>query len=210
MNDERLKKRFGRYTTMGATNNDSTVPLRKSRLTIHELCSVALMAALLALLAQIAVPVGAVPFSLQTVGVIAAALLLSRKNAVLAIIVYLLLGLAGLPVFAGGRAGLGILAGPSGGFLFGFIPAVWLSASLLNKGTVAPLWRVYLAAFAAMPCYFVLGTLQYAFVLHMSVAQAFVVAALPFLAIDAIKIAIMTPLIWKMRRLLHQQMPRLF
>ena len=182
----------------------------KSRLTVHELTSVALMVAVLALLAQVAVPVGPVPFTLQTVGVIAAALLLPRKTAVLAILVYILLGLAGLPVFSGGRGGFGILAGPSGGFLYGFIPAVWLSASLLNRGSYTPIKRVYMAAIAAMPCYFSIGTLHCALVAHISLAQAFMVAALPFLAADALKIALCAPLIWKIRGLLHKELPKLF
>ena len=71
---------------------------QKSKLTIYELTSIALMTAILAVLAQIAIPVGPVPFTLQSIGVIAAALLLPRKNAVLAILVYIMLGLAGLPV----------------------------------------------------------------------------------------------------------------
>ena len=182
----------------------------KSKLSIHELTFMALMAALLALLAQIAVPLGLVPFTLQTVGIIAAALLLPRKNAVLAILAYILLGLVGLPVFSGGRAGLGILAGPTGGFLYGFIPAAWLAGCLLNKGANTPLWRVYSAALITMPCYFSIGTLHYAFVLHISLTQAFMAAALPFLAIDALKIVLCAPLIWKIRRLLHTQIPKLF
>ncbi|MCL1974758.1 MAG: biotin transporter BioY, partial [Firmicutes bacterium] len=109
---------------------------------MRELSSIALMVAVMALIAQIAWPLWPIPVTLQTVGVIAACLLLPRKNAVLAILVYILLGLAGLPVFSGGRGGLAIIAGPSGGFLYGFIPAVWIGASLLNKGVATKLWRV--------------------------------------------------------------------
>ena len=183
---------------------------RKSKLSIHELTSVALMASVLALLAQIAVPVGPVPFTLQSIGIIAAALLLPRKNAVLAIVVYILLGLVGLPVFSCGRGGIGILAGPSGGFLYGFILAVWLAASLLNKGAAMSLRRTYMAAFAAMPCYFTIGTLHCALVLHVSLPVAFMAATVPFLAIDALKILVCAPLIWKIRRLLHMQLPGQF
>ncbi|MCL1905920.1 MAG: biotin transporter BioY [Clostridiales bacterium] len=196
---------------MNLRHKENTVAvLQKSKPDIHGLTSVALMAALLTLLAQIAVPLGPVPFTLQTAGVIAAALLLPRKNAVLAIMVYILLGLTGLPVFSGGRGGLGILAGPSGGFLYGFIPAAWLASSLLNKGADTSMRRVYFAALTTMPCYFTVGTLHCALVLQISPTQAFMVAALPFLAIDALKIVVCAPIIWKIRRLLHQQLPLLF
>jgi biotin transport system substrate-specific component len=183
---------------------------QKSKLSIRELSALALMAALLALLAQIALPLGPVPFTLQTIGVVAAALLLPRKNAALAILTYILLGLAGLPVFSGGRGGFGILAGPSGGFLYGFLPAVWLGAGLLNKGAATSMRRVYAAAIVTMPCYFAIGTLHCAVVSHISLAQAFMAAALPFLPMDALKIVVFTPLIWKIRCLLHQQLPGLF
>jgi biotin transport system substrate-specific component len=196
---------------MNISHKENVAPApAKSKLSVPELTAVALMAAVLALLAQIAIPTSPVPITLQTVGVIAAALLLPRRNAVLAILVYILLGLAGLPVFSGGRAGFGILAGPSGGFLYGFVPAVWLGASLLNRGSGTPLKRVYTAAIATMPCYFSIGTLHCAFVSHISLTQAFMVAALPFLAIDALKIAVCAPLIWRIRRLLHQELPKLF
>ena len=196
---------------MNHKHEENTVAVSpKSRLDVHELTSVALMAALLALLAQIAVPLGSVPFTLQTVGVVSAALLLPRKNAALAIAVYILLGLAGLPVFSGGRGGFGIVAGSSGGFLYGFLPAVWLAASLLGKSTDISIGRVYLAALSTMPIYFTIGALHCSFVMHISPRQAFLVAVLPFLAIDTLKIVLCAPLIWKIRRLLHIQTPRLF
>ncbi|MCL1816549.1 MAG: biotin transporter BioY [Clostridiales bacterium] len=194
-----VKKENGVYTTS------------KNQLSIHELSYMALMVALLSLLAQIAIPLlGMVPFTLQTVGVLAAALLLPRNNAVLTIVAYIMLGLAGLPVFSGGRAGLGILAGPSGGFLYGFVAAAWLTATLLNKGVDTQMWRVFLAAFAAMLCYLTIGTLHYAFVLHINIIQAFIIVALPFLAIDTLKLVVFVPIIWKIRCLLHQQTPKLF
>ena len=195
---------------MHLPHKSNTAAVQKSKLNIHELTTVALMAAVLALLAQIAVPLGPIPLTLQTIGVIAAALLLPRKNAVLAILVYILLGSIGLPVFSGGRGGFGIVAGSTGGFLYGFIPAVWLGSSLLNKGIDTSMQRVYLAALATMPCYFGIGTLHYALVMHISLLQAFMVATMPFLAIDALKIVVCAPLIWKIRRLLHQQLPKVF
>ncbi|MCL1975071.1 MAG: biotin transporter BioY, partial [Firmicutes bacterium] len=95
-------------------------------------------------------------------------------------------------------------------FLYGFIPAVWIGASLLNKGVATKLWRVYAAAYITMPCYFCLGIVHCALVMHISLPQAIIISALPFLIIDALKILIFTPLIWRIRRLLHLQSPKLF
>jgi len=183
---------------------------KPAKLSIRELTAIALLSTVMALTAQIYVPLPPIPFTLQTLGVLSCALLLPRRQAVYALAVYLLLGLVGLPVFAGGRAGLGVLAGPSGGFLYGFLPAVGLAASLLKQGAATPLPRVYLAGFLLMPCYFAIGTLHCALVLQIGLGQAFAVAAAPFLLIDALKIAVFTPLVWKLRRLLHRQIAGMF
>lgn len=81
----------------------------------------ALFAALLAVCAWIAVPIGDITFTLQTFGVFLTLGLLGGKRGTVAILVYLLLGAAGLPVFSGFRGGIGALLGVTGGYLVGFL-----------------------------------------------------------------------------------------
>ena len=103
-----------------AVNDNS----RKLRMTVYA----SLFAALVAVGAFISIPIGPVPIVLQNFFVLLAALLLGPRWGVAAVGVYLLSGICGLPVFAGGTAGIGRILGPTGGYLMGYLPAVTLTA----------------------------------------------------------------------------------
>ena len=111
------------------TQTDPTVTAlspRRSRWNATDLGLIAVFAALVAGSALIAaIPVGGlgVPITLQTLAVILTGLALGPGRAFAAVGLYLLLGLAGLPIFSGGRSGLGVLAGPSAGYIIGFLLA---------------------------------------------------------------------------------------
>lgn len=92
----------------------------KSRITTKELVFTALMAVIIAVCSWISIPT-AVPFTLQTFGVFMAVGLLGGKKGSLAILVYILLGAVGVPVFAGFSGGIGILFGTTGGYIVGFL-----------------------------------------------------------------------------------------
>ncbi len=88
---------------------------------------------ILALSAQIVVPLPLVPITGQTLGVVIVAYFMGAKAGVSSVVLYLLEGLAGFPVFAELRAGLPVLLGTSGGYLFGFVPAVAVMGFLFQK-----------------------------------------------------------------------------
>ena len=113
---------------------------QKSFLTVRELCATALGAALMTICAWISIP-AQVPFTLQTFAVFFVTALLGLKCGTLSVIVYLLLGAVGLPVFAGFKGGLGSLMGVTGGYLLGFVFSAQLSDadSLYGAGTGAVL-----------------------------------------------------------------------
>ncbi|MGN0599992.1 MAG: biotin transporter BioY [Oscillospiraceae bacterium] len=98
------------------TGTEST----KSRITTKELVFTALMAVIIAVCSWISIPT-TVPFTLQTFGVFMAVGLLGGKKGSLAILVYILLGAVGVPVFAGFSGGIGILFGTTGGYIVGFL-----------------------------------------------------------------------------------------
>lgn len=103
-----------------------------------DLAYIALMAALIALCAWISVPLGPVPFTMQTFGIFAALGLLGGRRGTLAFLIYLLLGIVGLPVFSGFSAGAGVLFGATGGYLLGY-----LAAALLFWGLTAKLGQTH-------------------------------------------------------------------
>ena len=90
------------------------------KLSARRMSYIALMAVVMCVCAWITIPF-AVPFTMQTFGVFAALLLLGGRDGTLAIGLYLLLGIVGLPVFSGFRGGLGHLVGPTGGYIVGFL-----------------------------------------------------------------------------------------
>jgi biotin transport system substrate-specific component len=94
-------------------------------LSLHRLVWLSLMAALIAVGAFIQFPIGPVPFSLQTLFVLLAGLILGSKHGAASAALYVVAGLV-LPIYAGGRSGLNVLLGPTGGYLIGFIGAAYV------------------------------------------------------------------------------------
>ena len=171
---------------------------RKTTQTISagELTLTAMFVALIALGAWISVPVGVTSITLQTLFVMLAGLILPRKYALAAVGAYLLLGLIGLPVFAGGTGGLAILAKPSLGFLLGFFPLAYAASihssnpkkiKIVNLviGNVV----LYIIGFAYMYLYF-----NQFMAKPMSAAAILQVGILPYLPGDALKIGLATVL----------------
>ena len=136
----------------------------------------AIGAALIAVLAQISLPIGPVPFTLQNfaIGLIATVAL------------YLLLGAIGLPVFAGGGAGFHVLVGPSAGYLWFDLVYAGLTSYLIhqNSGYI----RIFLANLLGDSLVFVGGILSLHFLAGMPFDQALAVGVLPFILPDLGKI----------------------
>lgn len=147
-----------------------------------------LFAALITAGAYIFIPIGPVPIVLQNLFVLLTGLLLGPRWGLASVGVYLLAGLCGLPVFAGGTGGIGRLFGPTGGYLVGYLPAVFLAGWISEKGDHRPVFDV-LAMVAAMIAVYGLGVSWLKFMSGMSPGKSLAVGMLPFLPGDAVKIA---------------------
>ncbi|MBQ8696426.1 MAG: biotin transporter BioY [Clostridia bacterium] len=154
---------------------------------LRNLCRCALFAAVICVCSVITIPISPVPVNLALFGVMLTALLLPLRWTVAAVTVYVALGLAGLPVFAGMQGGLGVLAGPTGGFIIGYIPCV----ALINlvSGDGKSLIRTAAALTAGCAVCYVCGSLWYAYVTGGDILYSFAVCTLPFLPADAVKAA---------------------
>lgn len=146
-----------------------------------------ILAAAICLLAPLSIPVGAVPLSLATFAVYIIACTVDTKCAVSAVAIYILLGMAGLPVFSAFRGGLQIIAGATGGYIIGYIPCA-LTVSLLtekfgNNKYIYPLSMVL----GTLACYLI-GTLWYTVQAEVAFTAALSVCVLPFIIGDIIKI----------------------
>ncbi len=157
---------------------------------IHRLVWTALLAACIAVGAWLQLPIGAVPITLQPLFVFLAGYLLGPASGAAAVALYVAAGVLGLPVFAGGKAGLGVLLGPTGGYLVGFILGAGVTGLAAPRGAPLGWVRGVLAGAAAVAVAYLVGAARLAQVLHFDARKAIAVGVAPFIAFDAVKIAV--------------------
>lgn len=164
----------------------------------REISTVALGVALITVCAWISLPIGEVPFTLQTFAVAAVGALFGLRRGMAAVAVYILMGLVGIPVFAGFKAGVPALMGATGGYILGFLFAALLPAlagRLPVRGKWARTGMFYAAMIAGLAfCYF-FGTVWFLTVYNrgaadpMGVGAALMLCVVPYLLPDAVKLA---------------------
>lgn len=151
-----------------------------------------LLAALLCASVLLTLRLGPVPFTLQVFVVVLIALLLPPATAALAVGAYLVAGAAGLPVFSGLTGGLGVLVGPTGGYLWGFfagaVAGAWARERLAVAGARSLVGDASAAALVIATTY-ALGAVQLALVAHLGVGAAFAAGVAPFVLLDTAKAA---------------------
>ncbi len=146
------------------------------------------LAALLAVLSQISIPLpSGVPITLQTFAAALCGYVLGPKLGTLSVAVYLALGAVGLPVFAGFSGGVGVFAGMTGGYLWGFLPMALLCG--LGAKTGKRLAAIPMGIGGMALCH-LCGTLQFALVMEVSPWTAFLTASAPYLVKDVISVAL--------------------
>lgn len=163
-----------------------------AKLDAKHVASAGIAAALLAVSAWVTIPLGPVPFTLQTMVLALLPVALDRTSALLAVFSYLLIGAIGLPVFAGFGAGVGTLAGPTGGFLWGFLLGMAAATALVKRlpRSLPPMARVLLADALLELVAYTCGTLQLMMVMGVGVPQALAIAVLPFIVPDIVKVVL--------------------
>ncbi|WIM66799.1 biotin transporter BioY [Corynebacterium breve] len=164
--------------------------------TAIDLAYIAVFATLIIVLAFVSIPVGTagVPIVLQNAAVILAGLVLGARRGFLSALLFLALGLIGIPVLAGGRTTLAALAGPTVGYLVGYLVSAFVAGAIAYAGVKSkPATRVVwfiLAGIAGLACQYGCGTLGLMFRADMDLAAA-AVAQVPFLLPDSAKVAVM-------------------
>jgi len=152
-----------------------------------------LFAALTAAGAFLTIPIGPVPIALQNLFVFLTGLLLGARWGVWSVAIYLLTGAMGLPVFAAGTGGIARFAGPTGGYLLGYLPAVFVIGVLSEKWPDKPLFSI-LAMTAGALIVYVIGVPWLKVVTGMAWSKAMATGLYPFLPGDALKIAAALPI----------------
>lgn len=154
--------------------------MKNSKYTIQNLCSIAIMTAVTSVMAQISVPMPVgVPLTMQTFAVTLSAIILGARNGMISMIIYVLLGAVGVPVFANFGGGFHYLVGPTGGFLISFPIMAWMIGwgaeykkrkgmfiTMLTLGTIVN---------------FIVGAAFFSFITDSSPAVAFTACVVPYL-----------------------------
>ena len=150
----------------------------------------ALFAAILCILSPLAIPIGPIPVTLGVFAVMLTGVVLDWKRACMAVLVYILLGVIGLPVFSGGNSGPGVIAGPTGGYLWAYVPMAAIIAMVggaPREREIDEDLRTFVACLLSMIVLYLLGTFQFTLVADSSWSHALAVCVYPFVLLDTCK-----------------------
>lgn len=171
-----------------------------------DLVIIALSAAILCILAPVSIPLGftPIPLTLGLFAVVMAGILLGSVRGMVCVLVYILLGAAGLPVFSGYTAGIPKIAGPTGGYLWGYLFLAFLTGFFVER--FRQKWYMCLvgAILGTAVCYG-FGTVWLGVQLSMGPMEALWAGVLPFLPFDFIKIILAVAVCCPVRAALSRQ-----
>ena len=172
----------------------------KSMADTRRLTLCAAMAAVMCVLAPISIPIGPISITGGTLAIYLAACLLGGKWGAAATLVYLLVGMVGLPVFSNYMGGISRLAGPTGGYLIGYLPMALLAGAVVElslrrlkdqggKGAAVALAVQFVGMIAATAVLYAFGTAWYCLQAGVELQAALAACVIPFIPWDLIKMA---------------------
>ncbi|MEW6663450.1 MAG: biotin transporter BioY [Bacillota bacterium] len=169
---------------------------------LRSLILVSLFAAVTSVLAQVSIPVpfSPVPITGQTFAVFLAGAILGSRLGAMSILVYMLLGAIGLPVFAQAKAGIGVIVGYTGGYLFGFVAGAYILGKIVEGHSQAGYWRILAGMVACLVIVYTLGAIQLALVLGWPMQKAVMIGVVPYLPLDGLKMALAAGVALSVRR----------
>jgi len=166
--------------------------MAKSKFTVQDLTQISLFTALTSILAFISIPLpfSPVPVSGQTLGVMLSGVFLGARKGTISIIIYIILGSIGLPIFAGGSSGIGVLFGPTGGYLWGFMIAAYIIGKLFETNNMGIVWKFISLFIGGIFIIYFFGMIQLIIVTKMSLVKALTAGVLPFIPGGIFKIIV--------------------
>ena len=162
---------------------------KKTKTNVREMALIAVMAAVTCVLGPLSVPIGVVPISFTNLAVYLAIYVLGCKRGTISYIVYLLIGLVGVPVFSSFTGGVGKLFGPTGGYLIGFIFMALICGWFIDKFDCKLVPSFVGMVLGTIVCS-VFGTVWLAYQAGMSFYAALAAGVLPFIIGDLVKMVI--------------------
>lgn len=163
--------------------------MQDKKITTYQMAVTALMAAVMCVLGPLSVPIGAVPISLTNLVICLTVWLLGPKFGTLSVAIYLALGAVGIPVFSGYGAGLAKLAGPTGGYLIGFLPMALIGGLFIEKSKGQPILSG-IGLVLGIAVSYAFGTAWFVIQMQCELSYAMAVCVYPFIAFDLAKVVI--------------------
>lgn len=166
-------------TTMAKTETSKT----------YAMTTIALMAAVLCVVGPFTIPIGPVPVSIAPLVIFLSVYILGTKNGTISVLLYLLIGAVGVPVFSGFAGGFGKIAGPTGGYLLGYILMALIAGWFIHRYYDRVVVQ-FLGMVLGLAVLYAFGTAWLAYSAGMSFGAALAAGVLPFIIPDLIKIVI--------------------
>lgn len=156
---------------------------------IKTLVTCALFTALMCICGPLSIPIGPVPVSLTNLVLYFAIMILDTKKTFISYIVYLLIGIIGLPVFSGFQGGIGKIAGPTGGYLVGFLLMIIVGGIIMEKTKANIVFTIIGMILGTVVCY-AFGTGWFVYLMKTTVSAALSLCVWPFIPFDLVKIVV--------------------
>lgn len=163
----------------------------KSPFTVLDLTQIALLAAIICILGPLSLPLpfSEVPVSLSIFGIFLALIVGGLKDGSISILIYILLGLVGVPVFAGFTGGFAKLAGPTGGYIIGYLPMALVAGLFITLSKRKIAFTILGLILGLAVCY-TFGSLWLGISTKMGLGKAFMVGVIPYIPFDLGKLII--------------------
>ena len=160
----------------------------KTSVNVAHLALTALMAAVICICGPISVPIGVIPVSLTPLAVFLTVYILGKHLGTVAYLVYLLIGLVGIPVFSGFTGGPAKILGPTGGYIISFILMAYIAGFFIEKfnNFIMQMFGCLIGLIVS----YAIGTVWLSFQASMSIPAALLAAVIPFIPFDIVKIII--------------------
>ena len=166
----------------------------------HDLTITAIFSAIICILSVITIPIGTIPISLSLFAIMLSAISLDAKKGVMSVVIYILIGALGIPVFSGFKGGFHILFGPTGGFIISYI-FVSLIMSFASQKTNKKLTLFIFSLLSLAVCY-IFGSFQYALIMKVSFYNSLFVCVYPFVVFDVLKAVLAINIGVKLKKLI--------
>lgn len=176
----------------------------KDRLfTVRGMVFMAIFAAIICIAAPFSVQIGPIPITFATFAIYLAGAVIGGKRGMIAVIVYIMLGAVGLPVFSNFNGGFAALLGPTGGYIIGYVPLVFLTGIFAEMNSKKH-WTMVIGMLLGTVALYTFGTAWFMIMTGSGLGRALSLCALPFIPGDGLKIVCVTAVAMPLRAKLNR------